>query len=85
MTTQIIPGVETIRPGRMQPGDIVADLDNTVKIEVESVTLTKIRCRGENVPLWEIKGWSYGMLNTRSPITFMTVPGRKWYLLRRTP
>jgi hypothetical protein len=83
MTTPLIPGVKTIRPGEMEPGDIVADLDNTTKIEIESVTLTKIRCRNRDIPLWEIKGMSHGFIS-RSQVTFMTVPGRRWYLLRRT-
>jgi hypothetical protein len=83
MTTPLIPGVKTIRPGEMEPGDIVADLDNTTKIEIESVTLTKIRIRGQDVPLWEIKGMAWGFIS-KSSITFMAVPGRRWYLLRRT-
>lgn len=82
MTTPLIPGVKIVRPGGMKPGDIVADLDNTVKIEIESVKATTIRCRNRDLPMWEIKGLSHGFIS-RSPVTFMTVPGRRWYLLRR--
>lgn len=75
-------GAKTISPGFMQPGDVVARVDdaglNPQSFTVEQVQAILIPYHRQMVEVWWIKGYGQG-----KTIKTVCVPRQHWYLIKR--
>jgi len=76
-------GSKTVPPSRLEPGDVVADLEGEYAFMIDEVKPIEINYRSGPVPVWWLRGHKISPTSHYSNVITVCIPRQHWYRLKR--